>query len=380
MSVFDLGGLRSRDELLAVGRQVAAEIRADDLLSLAAAVAFKIVLALFPSMAAGIAIFALVTEPADLARLLDELAAFAPAGVIDFIRPPLLRLIEDPAAGFAALLGIATGLWAASSAAVTLNRSLSRAYDVADGRKLVRARRDALAVTAALLLALGGIFVLLVAGSRLEDALLQSLPLTSEARGVADALSTLGRYLLSAVALMLLFAFIYWIGPDYDARPRYPWISPGAVVGVVTWLIAWALFGVYANNFGNYGSSSVYASFGGAILFMLWLQLSMLALLLGAEVNQVLRLRAGRRSQAADVAGFGGEPAVAEPLVAAPARRTPRALDVPDDPVDVEQDGERSRGRRARRASGGAAATRVTTTLSGLAGTLLGPLRRRHRQ
>ena len=306
VSRFDLRRLRSRDELVLVGREIVTEVRTDDVPSLAAAVAFKIVLALFPSLVAAVAIFSLLTDPAELSQLL---ARVAPGGVVEFLEPQLHRLIEGRSAGVALVVGVGVGGWAASGAAVTLNKALTRAHDMIDDRRLVKARIAALVVTVALLIALVGIFVLLVIGGRIEDQALRALPLTDTARRTIGAGLTIGRYVLSAVAGMLLFAFIYWVGPDYDHRPPYPWISPGAVLAVVTWMITSALFGLYSSTFGNFDASSVYGPLGSAILFMLWLQSSMFVLLLGAEINQVLQLRASNRISAAEVAGFGGEPA-----------------------------------------------------------------------
>jgi membrane protein len=313
------GRLPSRDELISIIRQITAEIRDDDVPSLAAAVAFKIMLALLPSLAAAIAIFSMLTDPNDLSRLLDNLAAFAPDAVVRFLQEPLQRLIRDRAAGFAAVAGVAGGLWVASGAAVTLNRALTRAYDLQEQRRFVKARVTALLVTVALLAALIAVFVLVVAGGTIEDRVLRSLPLTGTARGVLDWVSTVGRYLLVTAGLMVLFAFIYWIGPNHGERPRFPWISPGAVVGVIGSLVVSVLFGVYTSTLGSYDTGSVYGPLGSVILFMIWLQLSMLALLLGAEVNQTLRLRAEKRTQEAEVAGFGGELAVPAALVADPA-------------------------------------------------------------
>jgi hypothetical protein len=107
---------------------------------------------------------------------------------------------------------------------------------------------------------------------------------------------------------MILFAFIYWIGPDYERRPRWQFITPGAALAVVTWLLASAAFGWYVANYGSYGNGSIYGSLGSVIVFMLWLQLSMFALLLGAEVNQVLQIRARNRAvpPASAVAATGG--------------------------------------------------------------------------
>ena len=299
-SRFDLGALRSRDELTAVGKDIAAEIKSDDVPSLAAAVSFKIVLALFPSLLAAVAISALVTDPNDLTRLLDQLPDDF-SQVTEIIEPRMRDFIDEAGKPGVAVAGIAVGLWAASGAAATLNKALSRAYDEADDRKLVSTRGIALVVTVALLVALIAISVLLVAGGAIEERILASLPLAESAQSALDVGSTVGRYVVAILLLMVLFAFIYWIGPDYEQRPRWAWITPGAALAVVTWLVASALFGWYVTTFGSYtDTDSPYGTLGSVIVFMLWLQLSMFALLLGAEVNQVLALRARRRHATGD--------------------------------------------------------------------------------
>jgi membrane protein len=320
-TTFDLRGLRDREQLQAVGKDLVAEIKSDDIASLAAAAAFKIVLALFPALLAAVAIFAMVTDPGDLEQLLTNL----PQNVTEIVRDRLDTFIEQAASGGIAVTGILIGLWAASGAAATLNKSLSRAYDLTDDRKLIAARGVALAVTAALLLALIGISVLLVAGGVIENNVLQSLPLNEGARTSFDILSTIGRYLAAILLLMLLFAFIYWVGPDYDQRPRWQWITPGAALAVIAWLLASAGFGWYVANFGSYtAADSPYGPLGSAIVFMLWLQLSMFALLLGAELNQVLRVRVSRLAAAAGPAG-AGDPTAGDPTGAAAAGTTKTA-------------------------------------------------------
>ncbi|HSK95453.1 MAG TPA: YhjD/YihY/BrkB family envelope integrity protein, partial [Euzebyales bacterium] len=241
MSRFEIRRLRSRGELAVVAGTLTTELRNDDVPSLAAAIAFKIVLALFPSLAAGIAVFSLVTDPSELNDLLDSIAAVAPSAV-EFLEAPLERLIAGRAAGLAAVVGVVGGVWASSSAAVTLNRSLSRAYDQVDDRTFIRQRLAALVVMVALLLALVAIFLLLVLGDRIENTVLGALPLTTTARDAFDVIATLLRQVLAAGVLMLLFAFIYWVGPNFKKRQPYPWISPGAVLGVVLWLVASGLF------------------------------------------------------------------------------------------------------------------------------------------
>jgi membrane protein len=390
VSRFDLRRLRSRDEFLAAGRELLDEIRNDDIASLAAAVAFKIVLALFPSMVAAVGIFSLVTDPSDLPGMLAGLRDVVPGAAVEFLEDALRRLISSRGAGLAAVIGVAGGVWAASGAAATLNKSLSRAYDTVDERKLVAARAAALAVTVALVLALVGIFLLLVAGGPIQERVLESLPLTDTASRVIGMVASVVRNLLAAVGLMLLFAFIYWVGPHIRDRSSYVWISPGAALGVITWLVASGLFGVYVNTFGNFTSSgSIYGSLGSAIVFMLWLQMSIQALLLGAEVNQVLLLRASRRSATADIAGFGGEPAPLVPPAPPPAGDTGDGdgASVEVGPGDEARTAHRAvvdhaggsstDGSRSRRSAAGVGGV-VLAGISGLLG-LLGVLRNRRR-
>jgi membrane protein len=301
-SRFDLRALRARGELTAVGKQIAADIKADDVSSLAAAVSFKIVLAIFPALLAAVAISALVIDEQDL----TELFANFPSDLTEVVQPQLEEFIDRAASGSIAIGGVLAGLWAATSAAFTLNKALSRAYDETEERKVVAARIAALAVTIALLLALIAISVLLVAGGSIESRVLGTLPLTDAARDSLALASTAGRYVAAVLLLMVLFAFIYWVGPDFDERPAWRWITPGAVVAVVTWLVASGLFGWYVANFGSYtDTDSPYGALGSAIVFMLWLQLSMFALLLGAEINQVLAVRARRRRSAGDTSDAG---------------------------------------------------------------------------
>ncbi|MBW3601499.1 MAG: YihY/virulence factor BrkB family protein, partial [Actinobacteria bacterium] len=251
------------------------------------------------SLIAAVAVFSLVTSPIDLARLIDSVPpGLLPRGSVDLIREPLRDLVVTgrQTAGGLALAGVLGGLWAASSAAITLMRALNRIHDVEETRNLVVQRAVALALVLALFLALFALLVLLVVGPQLQEALLSG---GGTAGGGLRWLASAARFTGAAAVLVLLFAFVYWWAPD---RPRVRpfWASPGAVIGVVGWLVlSWA--------FSLYARSSFSAPFGapaGVIVTLLWLQGSMLVLLLGAEVNvEMERLRIRRRSLAAG-AGF----------------------------------------------------------------------------
>ena len=322
----------------ALAPAVLATLKRDDVPTLAAGAAFKIFLALFPAMFAAVAIFTLVTTGRDVLRLLGELE-FLPPLLRQELAGPLERFVEE--AGGAelsvAIIGIAAGLWAVSSAAVTLMKALSRINDLEETRSFVVMRLGALAITLALLVGLVTIGVLLVAGGPVQRSLLDAV-IGAEApgRAVAGLLGTLARYGVSLVVLIVVLAFVFWIGPDRGhRRPPFQWLTPGAVLGVLGWLAASAVFGLYVRIA---GVNPVYGALGGIIVLMLWLQLTMLVLLLGAELNaEIRRARTGAAP---------GAPALAAPPAAVAA-----AVPPPDALAPITAEQEPGRGRPQRRAA-----------------------------
>lgn len=271
-----------------------ARAKADDVPSLAAGVAFKIFLSIFPGLIAVAAVFSLLTAPGDLTRTLEALEGFdlVPSRAVDVIREPLADLVAGGGAGAGGLaaVGVLVGVWAASSAAVTLIKALNRAFGVAQPRSFVAQRLVSLVLTAALLATIVGVFVLVVVGNTVQEAL---LPAQLAGGPAGMAFGTL-RLLAAVVLLMALFGFIYRLAPN-RVPPAWSWTSPGAVVGVIGWLVLSGLFTLYVRNFGNYDAT--YGTLGAVVVLMLWLQLSMAVLLLGAELNAELELR-GRRGPA----------------------------------------------------------------------------------
>jgi membrane protein len=272
-----------------IGKATLAEVKDDDVSLLASAVAFRIFLSIFPTLIAAVAIFGLVTEPSELSRLLNEARAVVPGDAFTLLQRTLAGLTETGAGGIA-VAGIAGGLWAASSAAAVLIKALNLAYDVHEGRKFAKLRGVALAITLALFVAIATLMVLLVLGRFLQGWL---VPESMRDQGL-EFVIVAARIVASLVVLMILFAVIYWIGPNRDV-PSFKWITPGSVVGVLGWLALSGAFALYTRLFGNYGAT--YGSLAGAVLMMLWIQLSMVTLLVGAELNQVWerQLRVGDR-------------------------------------------------------------------------------------
>lgn len=287
MAVDDPTDLDRADYLQAF-KNTMKEVKDDDVPGLAGGVAFKIFISIFPSLLAAVAIFGLVMTPADIIDLLGELRGILPGPAIELLDNLLtdLTLTKESTAGITAAIGIATGLFAATSAAVSLMKALSRAYDVPETRKIVRQRLIALAITVALVVALVGIVLLLVAGRSLQETLFPAVPV---AFGWALAAARFG---LALLLLIVLFAFVFWIGPNRD-HPSWVWMSPGALFGVLGWLAVAGGFSLYVRWFGGASYKATYGTIAGVIVLLLWLQLSMLVILIGAEFNaEVERLRA----------------------------------------------------------------------------------------
>jgi membrane protein len=277
-----------------------------------------------------VAVFSLFTSPEDLLALQSSMRDLIPDRAADVVLDPLENLVEGRGAGAGglAIAGVLAGLWAATSAAVTLIKALSRAYDVPETRKFVGQRVTALAITVALLVALAGIVLLLVAGAPIQEALLPP-----QLGAVGSALLTAARVAGALVLLVLLFAFVYWIGPNRE-RPEWVWMSPGAVVGVVGWLLVSGGFTLYVRNFGNYDAT--YGALGGVVVLLVWLQLSMLLLLFGAEFNAEIERSRARRVAIDEGVGFApeepveaqslgeGDPGALAALTPPPPPRSPR--------------------------------------------------------
>lgn len=275
-------------QYVTLARVMVVMIKRDDLPTLAAAVAFKIFLALFPALFAAVLIATILADGAAVVRFISQLQVL-PEPVLAELGGPLEELIAQ-AGGTertAALVGIGVGLWAATGAAVTLQKSLTRIHGGVETRGLLTQRLTALLVVGALVTGLTVYAVVLVVGGVVQGTVLDWLiPPDEPLRAWVGLLVTLARYALSIVVLVVVLAFVFWVGPDRPQRPRLQWFTPGALLGIVGWVLASGLFALYLQFA---GLNPVYGAIGGVIVPMLWLQLSMIVVLLGAELNAELR-------------------------------------------------------------------------------------------
>jgi membrane protein len=257
------------------------------ILALAAGITYYSILAIFPALAALVAIYGLFSDPASIAKHLDEVTGFMPGGAVEIAREQLTRVASKggQALGFAFVVGLAVSLWSANAAMKALFDTLNIVYGEQEKRGFVKLNAMSLGFTVAgiafILSALGAVVVIPVA--------LEYLGLSN----AADTLIRIARWPAMFLALAMGLACIYRFGPSREA-PRWRWITWGSTAAAIMWLAASALFAFYAANFGTFNET--YGSLGAVIGFMTWLWISAIAILLGAELNAEMEHQTARDS------------------------------------------------------------------------------------
>jgi membrane protein len=259
-----------------VTKRAFAEGKTDNVPILAGGVAFFAFLALFPALIAALTLYGLVADPATVAGQISSLAQ----GLPETARPLIVDQLNSVASGSGGALGIGlivsllAALWSASGGTMNLIKATNVAYDEDESRGFLKLRGIAL------LLTLGAVvFVLLtVALVAVVPALFDALGLG----GIGLVLAQVLRWVLLVALVVSALAIVYRVAPDRDA-PRFAWVSTGAIVATVLWVIGSVVFSLYVSNFGSYNKT--YGALAGVIVLMLWLYLTSYVVLLGAEIN-----------------------------------------------------------------------------------------------
>jgi len=273
-----------------------ANIGRDRVITIAAGVTFYSILALFPAIAALVSLYGLFADPGTIASHLDSISDVLPGGAVSVIGDELKRITAQRSTlGFASVIALATALWSANAGIKSLFDALNLVYNEPEKRGLIKLNAVSLAFTAAtigfLLLALGAMVV---------------LPPALDHLGIAAGADMVVR-VLRWPALLLAAAFwlaaLYRFGPS-RAEPKWRWISWGTALAAVLWLVVSLLFSWYAANFGNYNKT--YGSLGAAIGFMVWIWLSIIVVLLGAEVDAEMEHQTARDTTEGAAKPMGG--------------------------------------------------------------------------
>ncbi len=246
----------------------------------AAALTYYCLMSLFPTLLLGLSLLGLLGQyPETYDAIIGYLRDVAPESVVSPLDSSLERALRNKGtAGTTLAISVVVALYGTTGVLEAARRALNVVFEVEEGRGFLRRKAIDTASTFVLLALVLASLVMVFVGGRFADDLLGFIGLGPAA---AQAWSIV-RWPAAVLVAMLVFAFVYYVTPDVHQR-SFPWVTPGAVAGVVLWLLASLGFSTYISNVGNIGA--VYGTFTAAILLVAWMWLTNVALLFGAELN-----------------------------------------------------------------------------------------------
>lgn len=275
-----------------------AEAKADQVPLLAAGVAFYSFLAIFPAVIALVLVYGLIADPATIAAQVNSLGGALPEEVRSLIVDQVsMSSGRQTGAGIGLVVAIAVALWSASGGVGNLMTAISTAYDEEETRGFVKKRAIALVLTLAAILFMVVVLALVAAA----PALLNQLPVG------ARAVLQLARWVLLALLITVALAVLYRVAPDRDA-PKFRWVSVGAGVATLLWLLASVGFSIYTSTFASYAKT--YGALAGVVVLLFWLWITSYAILLGAEINAEAEQQTARDSTKGEEQPIGQRDAV----------------------------------------------------------------------
>jgi membrane protein len=252
----------------------------------AAALTYYSLMSLFPALLIAVAVLGVFGQQSLIADTADYLkSAGAPAETVDAVTSALDSAQSQRSTAITALvLGLVLSLNGASGAFGAVGRALNQVWRVDEGRGFVRRKANDLLWTLVVLVLVLVTFVLIFLGGGLASDVLGLLGLGETAADVWR----IARWPAALLSAMLIYAIVYFAAPNVEVR-RFRWITPGAVFGVITWILASGLFFFYVSNFSSY--SATYGAFAAVVMLLVWLWLTNLVLLFGAELNAAIDVR-----------------------------------------------------------------------------------------
>jgi membrane protein len=263
-----------------------ARFQRDQVTDHAAALTYYALLSLFPGMLFGVALLGFFGQQG----LISDAASFlisvgAPGETIDAVTGALEGAQENRGTALTALvLAMATSLYGASGAFGAVGRALNAIWRVEEGRPFVKHKAHDIGWTVVVLALVLVTAVLVFLGGALSEFVFNQI-------GLGDTTAAVWRYVrwpAAVLAMVLIYAVVYFAAPNVEIR-RFQWITPGAMFGVLATLLASLAFFFYVANFSSY--QATYGAFAGMVILLVWMWVSNVVLLFGAELNAVIDLR-----------------------------------------------------------------------------------------
>jgi membrane protein len=258
------------------------EFGEDNMTVWAAALTYYGLLALFPALLALVSIIGLVADPAATTKNLTEIVTrLGPTSAADTLAGPIKSITSNRGgAGLAFFGGLALALWSASGYIGTFMQAANVIYETPEGRPIWKRRPLQLLLTLVMVVLTALVAVALVLTGPIVKAVAAPLGLSDTAVRVWD----IAKWPVLVVVVLSLISLLYYAAPNVKVKKRgFRWVTRGALLGLVVWLVASAAFAFYVANFGSYNKT--YGTLGGLIATLVWLWLTNIALLLGLELN-----------------------------------------------------------------------------------------------
>jgi membrane protein len=267
----------------AVTRRTLRSFYDDQMTHHAAALTYYALMSLFPAVLLALSLLGLLGQyPETYNAIIGYLREVAPDSVVNPLDRSLRGALQNKGTAATALvISVAIALYGTTGALEAARRALNVVFEVDGGRSFVRRKGIDVASTFVLMALVLASLVLAFVGGRFAEDLLGFVGLGSTAARVWN----LARWPGAVATAMLVFAYIYYVTPDVHQR-SFRWVTPGAAVGVLLWLVASFGLSIYVSKVADIGA--IYGTFAGAIVLVVWLWLTNVALLLGAEMNAEL--------------------------------------------------------------------------------------------
>lgn len=250
------------------------EFQQDQIPAVAGSVAYSVVVAIFPALAAFVSLYGLFSDVGEVRRQFGVLSGIVPAAALEMVGSEMMRIAGNRHANLGPFLaGIAVSLWTSNAGMKAMMRGLNIAYEERETRNFLRLNLESLALT------LAGVVVLLLASAAVVVAplVLQTLNVDVRVSGFA-----LLRWPALFVMVVLGLAVLYRFGPDH-AHPRWRWVTPGSLTATVVWILGSLAFSWFVSHFGRYNAT--YGSLGALFGFLTWIWLTAVIVLAGAELD-----------------------------------------------------------------------------------------------
>lgn len=271
-------------------RKTVREFSEDQCTDQSAALTYYSVLAIFPAALALTSVLGLVGQADEAVEtVLKVLRPLVNNSTLQAVEPVLTSMAQSEAAGVTFVVGLLGALWSASGYVGAFGRAMNRVYEIDEGRPFWKLRPIQMVITMGAVLMAATVLVILVVSGPLAESIGRALNLTS----AAVTFWSIAKWPVLGFLVMMIVAVLYYATPNVR-QPRFRWISVGAGVAILVWVVVSVAFAFYVANFSSYDKT--YGSIAGVIVALLWLWLTNLSLLFGAEIDS--ELERGRELQA----------------------------------------------------------------------------------